>query len=66
MQGVRRVPDDLRPLAAKALDHVISDEAGPASNRVGPKDRMQWRADVNRLRPQNLSQDLLMLAAEAA
>lgn len=43
-------PDDLRTLADKALAHIISDEAGPASNWVGPEDWKQWRANLNRLR----------------
>ncbi|MFE3599657.1 hypothetical protein [Streptomyces sp. NPDC059142] len=41
---------DLQTLAAKACPRIISDEAGPASNRVVPEDWKQWRADLNRLR----------------
>ncbi|MEE1830502.1 DUF4259 domain-containing protein [Streptomyces sp. SP17KL33] len=43
-------PDDLRTLADEALARIISDEAGPASNRVDPEDWKQWRANLNRLR----------------
>ncbi|MFF3958561.1 DUF4259 domain-containing protein [Streptomyces sp. NPDC001890] len=42
--------DDLRLLADEALARVISDEAGPASNWVDPKDWKQWRATLSRLR----------------
>ncbi|MFE1285854.1 DUF4259 domain-containing protein [Streptomyces sp. NPDC058751] len=44
------LPGDLRTLAAEALDRVIGDEAGPASNWVDPEDGKQWRANINRLR----------------
>lgn len=43
-------PNDLRTLADKALDRIISDEAGPGSNWVDPENWKQWRANLNRLR----------------
>ncbi|NUS83226.1 MAG: DUF4259 domain-containing protein [Streptomyces sp.] len=43
-------PDNLRTLADMALARIISDEAGPASNRVDLEDWKQWQSNLNRLR----------------
>ncbi|WP_329458392.1 DUF4259 domain-containing protein [Streptomyces sp. NBC_01497] len=43
-------PADLRTLADDALARIITDEAGPASNWVDPRDWKQWQTMLNRLR----------------
>ncbi|MFJ9724732.1 DUF4259 domain-containing protein [Streptomyces sp. NPDC101209] len=44
------LPDDLRQLATQAIDRVLHDEDGPASNWVDPQDGKQWQANLNHLR----------------